>query len=172
MKNIILLFTLFFSVISFRAQETTKPDFRNMTPEQRKEYIKQMPAEQRGKLMEDVMIKMTIKNLMVPSEKQEAFIKLLKEYHESQKAIKDKFKKDFSRNNLTDAEAKKTLEQSFELGQQLLDTRKLYAEKFMKILTPQQVLKFFNMERKMREKFMERRKQMGPPKGRGPALED
>lgn len=171
MKNFIIIASLFISFV-LNAQETQKPDFKNMSPEQRKEYIKQMPPEQRGKLMENAIVNMTIRNLMVSEEKQEAFKKLLKEYHESQRAIKDNFKSNFSKDNLSDADAKKTLEQSFELGQQLLDNRKLYADKFLKILTPQQVLKLFSQEKKMREKMMERRKEMGPPRGRGPAMED
>lgn len=171
MKNFIIIASLFISFV-LNAQETQRPDFKNMSPEQRKEYIKQMPPEQRGKLMENAIVNMTIRNLMVSEEKQEAFKKLLKEYHESQRAIKDKFKSNFSKDNLSDADAKKTLEQSFELGQQLLDNRKLYADKFLKILTPQQVLKLFSQEKKMREKMMERRKEMGPPRGRGPAMED
>ena len=101
-------------------------------------------------------------------EKQEAFKILLKEYLESQKTIKNKFRADFSQENLSDAEAKKILNQSFDLGQQLLNNRKVYADKFLKILTPQQVLKLFNQEGRMREKFMERRQKMGPPKGREP----
>ncbi len=171
MKNFIIIASLFLSFV-LNAQETQRPDFKNMSPEQRKEYIKQMSPEQRSKLMENAVVNMTIRNLMVPEEKQDAFKKLLKEYHESQKAIKDKFKPSFSKDNLSDADAKKTLEQSFELGQQLLDNRKLYADKFLKILTPQQVLKLFSQEKKMHEKMMQRRKEMGPPRGRGPALED
>lgn len=171
MKNFIIIASLFISFV-LNAQETQRPDFKNMSPEQRKEYIKQMPPEQRGKLMENAIVNMTIRNLMVSEEKQEAFKKLLKEYHESQRAIKDKFKSNFSKDNLSDADAKKTLEQSFELGQQLLDNRKLYADKFLKILTPQQVLKLFSQEKKMHEKMMEKRKEMGPPRGGGPAMED
>ena len=59
---------------------------------------------------------------------------LLKEYLESQKTIKNKFRADFSQENLSDAEAKKMLNQSFDLGQQLLNNRKVYADKFLKIL--------------------------------------
>ena len=171
MKNFIIIASLFISFV-LNAQETQRPDFKNMSPEQRKEYIKQMPPEQRGKLMENAIVNMTIRNLMVSEEKQDAFKKLLKEYHESQRAIKDNFKSNFSKDNLSDADAKKTLEQSFELGQQLLDNRKLYADKFLKILTPQQVLKLFSQEKKMHEKMMEKRKEMGHPRGRGPAMED
>ena len=60
------------------------------------------------------------------------------------------------------------LNQSFDLGQQLLNNRKVYADKFLKILTPQQVLKLFNQEGRMSEKFMERRQTMGPPNGSEP----
>ena len=52
--------------MSFKAQE--KPNFRDMTPEQRKEYIKQMSPEQRKQLMEDAATMMAIKNLQVPAE--------------------------------------------------------------------------------------------------------
>lgn len=166
MKNFIYLFILLISFVNTKAQE--RPDFRNMTPEQRKEYIKQMPPEQRKKLMEDATAMMAIKNLGVPAEKQDVFKALLNEYLHSQKAIKNKFRPDFSKENLSDADAKKMLDQSFDLGQQLLDNRKIYVDKFLKILTPQQVLKLFHQEGKIREKFMERRKQMGPPKEREP----
>ena len=166
MKNFIYILLFFGTFMSFKAQE--KPNFREMTPEQRREYIKQMSPEQRKQLMEDAATMMAIKNLQVPAEKQEAFKILLKEYLESQKTIKNKFRADFSQENLSDAEAKKMLNQSFDLGQQLLNNRKVYADKFLKILTPQQVLKLFNQEGRMREKLMERRQKMGPPKGREP----
>ena len=53
------------------------------------------------------------------------------------------------------------IDQSFEVGLQLLNNRKLYTEKFLKILSPQQVLKLFDHEGQMREKMMERREKMG-----------
>ena len=48
--------------MSFKAQE--KPNFKKyeMTPEQRREYIRQMSPEQRKKLMEDAATMMAIKN--------------------------------------------------------------------------------------------------------------
>lgn len=119
-----------------------------------------------------MLANMATRNLMVPFEKQEAFKKLLKEYHESQKAIKDKFKPLLAEENFSDADAKKVLDQSFELGQQLLDLRKTYAEKFMKILTPQQVLRLFSEEKKMQEKMKDRREPGRAQKARGPEGED
>lgn len=172
MKKLTYLFAFLIAFSFAKAQETPKPDFKSMTPEQRREFIKKMSPEQRQKLMENAVIAMSIKKLQVPAEKQEAFKKLLIEYSQSQKNIRNKFKADFSKENLSDADAKKMLNQSFQLGQELLDNRKIYADKFLKILTPQQVLKLFHQEGKLREKFMERRERMGAPKGRGPMLEE
>jgi Spy/CpxP family protein refolding chaperone len=171
MKKLTYLFALILAFSFAKAQETPKPDFRTMSPEQRREFIQKMTPEQRHQLMEDAAVMMAIKKLEVPAEKQEAFKKLLIEYTQSQKNIKNKFKADFSKENISDSEAKKLLTQSFQLGQELLDNRKIYADKFLKILTPQQVLKLFNHEGKMREKFMERREKMEPPKGGGPMLQ-
>lgn len=168
MKKLTYLFALLLAFSFAKAQETPKSDFRTMSPEQRREYIKKMTPEQRHQLMEDAAVMMAIKKLEVPAEKQEAFKKLLIEYNQSQKNIKNKFKEDFSKENISDAEAKNLLTQSFQLGQELLDNRKIYADKFLKILTPQQVLKLFSHEGKMRENFMERRQKMEPPKERGP----
>ena len=41
MKNFIYILLFFGTFMSFKAQE--KPNFREMTPEQRREYIKQIP---------------------------------------------------------------------------------------------------------------------------------
>lgn len=168
MKKLTYLFALLLAFSFAKAQETPKPDFRTMSPEQRRELIRKMTPEQRHQLMEDAAVMMAIKKLQVPAEKQDAFKKLLIEYNQSQKNIKNKFKEDFSKENISDAEAKNLLTQSFQLGQELLDNRKIYADKFLKILTPQQVLKLFSHEGKMRENFMERRQKMEPPKERGP----
>ena len=59
--------------------------------------------------------------------------------------------------NLSDEEATKRLNQSFDVGQQLLNNRRAYAEKFLKILSPQQVLTLFQTEGKMREKMLDKK---------------
>lgn len=169
MKKMIFTFLLLISIFTIKAQEEQRPDFRNMSPEQRREYMKNLSPEQRKKLMEDIAAIIAIRKLQIPEDKQEAFKKLFSEYVQSQKAIKDKFKPEkVIGQELSDAEAKKLLDQSFDLGLQLLNNRKTYTEKFLKILTPQQVLKLFDHEGQIREKLMERRDKIGPPQGRGP----
>lgn len=157
MKKIVYAFFAFFLLTIIRAQENPQPDFKKMTPEQRREYIKKLSPEQRRKLIDEAATVMAIRKLQIPVEKQAEFKVLFNEYSQSQKAIKDKFKSKASTENLSDEEARKMLDQSFELGQQLLNNRKVYTEKFLKILTPQQVLKLFTHEGRMRDKILEHR---------------
>ena len=148
---IILLLGIFVN-----AQESAK-DLNKMTPEQRKELIRNMTPEQRMQLMQQMRANKAIKELNIPQEKQEGFKALFNEYFESQRIIKDKFRKNFSKNdNISEVEARKRINQGFEVAQQLLDNRKAYTEKFLKILTPQQVLQLFHAEKRMQEKFKER----------------
>ena len=67
---------------------------------------------------------------------------------------------------MTDEQAKTKLYQNFELGQALLDNRKVYTEKFLKIISPKQVMKLFEEERKMRQQYMNRMKKMSSPEQR------
>ena len=162
------IFGLFFlsSLAFFNGQELKRPDFKNMTPEQRKAYVKQLPPEQRKKIMEESLVNMTIRNLMISTEQQEPFKKLYKEYKDRQWAITSQFKQDFNAPPNNDLEAQKKLTQSFDLAQQLLNHRKIYTDKFLKILTPQQVLRLFSLEKKAKEKLMEKR----PKKFRAPEV--
>ncbi|PZU13736.1 MAG: hypothetical protein DI622_13905, partial [Chryseobacterium sp.] len=57
----------------------------------------------------------------------------------------------------TDEEAKAKLQQSFEVGQKLLDNRKKYAEKMQQVIPCQKVLKLFQSEGMMRDKMNERK---------------
>lgn len=165
MKKLTFIFLFLLAFSRSYAQENPIPDFKGMTPEQRREFLKKLSPEQRMKVMEDATTLMAIKKLEIPAEKQDAFKKLLKDYMESQKEVKKQFKTDFIKGNPSDAEAKKMLNQSFILGQKLLDNRKIYAEKFQKILSPQQVLKLFLQEGRLREKFMEHGLKMRPLNG-------
>lgn len=145
------------SLVFFNGQELKRPNFKNMTPEQRQAYVKQLPPEQRKKIMEESLVNMVIRNLMISNEKQEPFKRLYKEYKDQQRVITSQFKQDFNTPPNNDQEAQKKLTQSFDLAQQLLDHRKMYTDKFLKILTPQQVLRLFSLEKKAKEKLMQKR---------------
>lgn len=169
MKKLIL-FVFLMACFGLQAQETPAQDLMKLSQEQRREYLKTLSPEQRRKIMKETMALMLIKRLEVPAEKQDAFKKLLTEFHESQKAIRDKFQIKPSQENLGEDEARRLLSQSFELSQQLLNNRKGYTERFLKILTPQQVLKLYDQEKKMRENLKARQERWQPAKGKGPDM--
>ena len=98
-----------------------------------------------------------VSSLAVPQNTQSDFKTLYSEYQEKQNSIKSKFKYGGDYENMSDEEAKKQLNESFEGGQQLLDSRKIYAEKFLKVIKPQQVLQMYHTEGKMRNKIIEKK---------------
>ncbi|MBS1548810.1 MAG: hypothetical protein JSS94_02940 [Bacteroidetes bacterium] len=116
-----------------------KKEFKDYSLDEKRELIR--------KLREDAVVK----DVGVSPEKEEAFRKLFREYLTQQKVVKGKFKKRGSFDEMTEQEAREELEQSFVIGQKLLQLRKEYTKEFLKILTPNQVLKLYHSELKMRE---------------------
>ncbi len=159
-KILFLLMAVLTATYSF-AQEQ-KYDWKAMSPEQRKEVIKKMNPEQRMQLLKQFRENMMVTELEVPQSDQPEFKALYNEYQAKQNAIKSRFKSNQDYEKMSDEEAKKQVMESFEVGQQLLDNRKVYAEKFMKVIKPQQVLQMFRTEGKMRSKIID--KKDGQPK--------
>lgn len=56
---------------------------------------------------------------------------------------------------LTDEQVKKNIENSFALSQSILDIRKKYYKEFLKILTPRQIERMYELEKKDGEKLRE-----------------
>jgi len=165
MRKILLFILLVLNGI-FQAQENQKLEVINMSKEQRREYMKTLSPEQRKALLGEAMLDAMVKKIEISSEKQEVFKKTYQDFKKSQKVIKEKFKSNIASKNMTDEQAKTKLYQNFELGQALLDNRKAYTEKFLKIISPKQVMKLFEEERKMRQQYMNRMKKMSSPEQR------
>ena len=157
MKKILLLLIAVFygSQLSF-AQEQ-KYDWKNMKPEQRKEVIQKMSPQEKMSLLKQFRENMMVSELDVPQTDQPEFKTLYAEYQEKQNSIKSRFKLSEDYENMSDDEAKRQLNESFDIGQQLLDNRKIYAQKFMKVLKPQQVLQMYQTEGKMRSKILDKK---------------
>ena len=137
--------------------QRTDYDWKKMDPKQRKEVINNLSPEERKELLKKFRNNMIMENLNVdPGDKAE-FTQLYNEYLESQKQIKSQFNSSFDPEKLTDEEAKAKLQQSFEVGQKLLDNRKRYAEKMQQVIPCQKVLKLFQSEKMMKDKMDERK---------------
>lgn len=155
MKKILFAFLIIYG-FGLNAQRTDY-DWKKMDPKQRKEVINNLSPEERKDLLKKFRNNMIMESLNVdPGDKAE-FTQLYNEYLESQKQIKSQFNSSFDPETLTDDEAKAKLQQSFEVGQKLLDNRKKYAEKMQQVIPCQKVLKLFQSEKMMKDKMDERK---------------
>lgn len=157
MKKILLLLIAVFSGSQLSFAQEQKYDWKNMKPEQRKEVIQKMSPQEKMSLLKQFRENMMVSELDVPQTDQQEFKTLYAEYQEKQNSIKSKFKPSEDYENMSDEEAKRQLNESFDIGQQLLDNRKIYAQKFMKVLKPQQVLQMYQTEGKMRSKILDKK---------------
>ncbi|MBT2621464.1 MULTISPECIES: hypothetical protein [Chryseobacterium] len=152
-----ILFTLFI-IYGFCLQaQRTDYDWKKMDPKQRKEIINNLSPEERKELLKKFRDNMMLDNLNVDAKDKAAFTAIYNEYIDNQKQIKSQFNPDFDPEKMSDEEAKIKLQQSFELGQKLLDNRKKYAEKMQQVIPCQKVLKLFQSEWKMRDKMNDRK---------------
>ena len=160
MKKILSFLIPIIVVFSINAQTINGFDLKKVSPEKRKELISTLsPAEKRA-LITDYRYGILNETLNIEgSEKQASFKKVHQEYLAEQRKIKNAFDPSFDPVKLNDEEAKIKLEQSFVLGEKLMESRRKYSREFLKILSPQQVLKLFQNEGAMREKMMGQRAQ-------------
>ena len=157
MKKILLLLIAVFTGSQLSFAQEQKYDWKNMKPEQRKEVIQKMSPQEKMSLLKQFRENMMVSELDVPQTDQQEFKTLYAEYQEKQNSIKSRFKLSEDYENMSDEEAKRQLNESFDIGQQLLDNRKIYAQKFMKVLKPQQVLQMYQTEGKMRSKILDKK---------------
>lgn len=132
-------------------------EWQSMNTKERKEAVSNMSVKDRTVFLQNMKENIVIDDLDIPKDKQDEFKIIYAEYQSNQKQIKEKFHVDKNLDNLSDDEATKRLNQSFDVGQQLLNNRRTYADKFLKILTPQQVLTLFQTEGKMRDKMLDKK---------------
>lgn len=122
--------------------------------QERRAQIKKMTPKEKSDALKQFKEDLVLSELQIPDNQKDKFIEIYTEYQAEQKEIKNKFRptKDFE--NMSDDEASAELENSFDIGQQLLDLRKEYAEKFNQVIKPQKVLQLFQTEGMMRNKLM------------------
>lgn len=132
-------------------------DWRSMDMDERRQVVSNMSPRERSAFLQNMKANIVVNDINVPADKQDTFKRLYTDYQNSQKQIKEKFHPDKNIDQLSDQDALLKLNQSFDVGQQLLDNRKAFSDQFLKILTPQQVLKIFQTEGKMRDKMLDKK---------------
>ena len=107
--------------------------------------FKNISSEERRNFFRKVQVQRMMTELNLPVEKQEKAEKLL----EKRDDIMKKFKSDIEKDSLTEQEAIEHIRKGLDVAQKLLDMRKEYTDKFLKVLTPNQVLKMNRVEKDM-----------------------
>ena len=157
MKKILFILITVITGSQLSYAQEQKYDCKKMKPEQRKEIIQKMSPQEKMLLLKQFRENMMVSELEVAQNDQTEFKTLYAEYQEKQNNIKSRFKPSEDYDNMSDEEATKQLNESFDVGQQLLDNRKIYAQKFLKVLKPQQVLQMYQTEGKMRSKILDKK---------------
>lgn len=160
-KILFILFIIYGFGLNAQNAQITDYDWKKMDPKQRKEVINNLSPEERKELLKKFRNNMVLENLEIDANDKTEFTQLYNEYLENQKQIKGQFNPDFNPETLSDDEAKAKLQQSFEVGQKLLDNRKKYADKMQQVIPCQKVLKLFQSEGMMRDKMNERKPHSG-----------
>lgn len=162
MKRILFIFLI---ITGFGLEAQIKNyDWKNMSREKRKEVINSFSPADRKELLKEFRNNMVIDILAIEPQDKAEFTAVYNEYIDNQKKIQNQFDPNFDPEKLSEEEAKAKLQQSFDLGQQLLDNKKKYAEKMQTVIPCQKVLKLFNSEAMMRDKMNEKKSHEGKKK--------
>ncbi len=167
MKPLITFFAILFCSLVVAQNNDQNIDWRNMTPEQRKDLIHKMSPEEKRLMFRKFRENMMIEELKVEPSVQDKFKEIYNLYATDQRSIKDKFHHQQKLENLSAKQAKEELDKSFEVAQQLLNSRKEFTKKFLEILSPQQVIQMYHIEGRARSEMLESRSKgpkMEPPK--------
>lgn len=163
MKKLFSLLVLMLFAFNAEAQIVNGFDLKKVSPEKRKELLSSLTTSEKRALIREYRYGILIGELNIEGvDKQTAFKKIFDEYQMEQRKIKDTFNPSFEAEKLSDDEAVSKLEQSFVVGEKLMESRRKYAKELQKVLSPQQILKLFQNEGALREKMMGNRPPSSP----------
>lgn len=157
MKNIYKhLFALIFILVYSGVQGQNIEKWHELDPQQQKEILDKLRPEERMELFRKATLNEVVHTLKIPQEKIGVFSEMYIEYQMKIHQVKDAYPMKKNIENLNEAEARKTLENSFIVAQKLLEIRKEYTHKFQSILPSSKVLQLFRYEGQIRKKIMEK----------------
>lgn len=109
-----------------------------------------------------------VKTLVLDDKEAQQFKVVYSEYKNNMKAIRDKYKTEFCRNvpqdttmcgrngnncRYTDEEVEAKIMNNFKCGHEILNCREKYYKEFRKFLSPQQIQKMYNLEKRGARRF-------------------
>ncbi len=134
--------------------------------------LQAQPRQQQKVSKEDFpkfQLQMLIRQLLIEEPKREAFSKIYMEYSKELETLRAP-RKEQPKGEMTapsDAEIEKQILASFEAAEKSTALKKKYYTKFKEVLTPQQILKMYKVERTAHERIMSKSRGGGAPQGKG-----
>lgn len=110
--------------------------------------------EHRSGNIQEFQTQLIIKQLEIPEAKQSSFTTLYTQYFESMKQLRPKRQRpERGEKELSDSEVEAQILESFDAAEKMTTLKREYYKKFKLILTPQQILKMYNIERQFSERL-------------------
>lgn len=100
-----------------------------------------------------------VKNLELNENQEKAFREVYKDYEESQMYVMREFRNKYNKAELSEEETKEKIYTGFDVSQKLLNNKRIYTDKLLKVLTPKQLDKMFEMEKRLGRKIMDKKHQ-------------
>jgi hypothetical protein len=110
------------------------------------------PMEER---VEALRIAFFTEKLQLTPEESQNFWPLYNEYQDKEKSIRKSFRDDKSLELMSDAEAEKLIESTFDMEEKLLVLKKEYYQKMRKVLPVRKVALLSRIERQFKERLLE-----------------
>ncbi|MFI3277812.1 MAG: hypothetical protein SNH13_07565 [Rikenellaceae bacterium] len=134
--------------------------------------LQAQPRQQQRVSKEDFpkfQLQMLIRQLLIEEPKREAFSKIYMEYSKELEALRAPRKEQPKGEVVapSDAEIEKQILASFEAAEKSTALKKKYYTKFKEVLTPQQILKMYKVERTAHDRIMSKSRSGDAPRGKG-----
>lgn len=166
MKRLFLIFVIGLGILGFAQKKDSQDQYKKEISEKEKfsqdfdrmikfekekfeKEFKSISSEERRSFFQKVQVQRMMAELNLSTEKKEEAQKLFEGYLEKRDDIMRKFKPDTDKDNLTEQEAMAHIRKGLNVAQELLDMRREYTDKFLKVLTPNQILQMSRLEKDM-----------------------
>ncbi len=112
--------------------------------------------------IQEFQTQLIIKQLEIPEAKQSSFTTLYTQYFEAMEQLRPKRQRpqrgegergEVENNKMTDSEIEAQILESFDAAEKVTTLKREYYKKFKMILSPQQILKMYNIERQFSERL-------------------
>lgn len=104
---------------------------------------------------QEFQMQVLIKQLEIEESKVDSFTNMYQEYSQKMKELRPRHKPGGNKAGAaapTDAEVEATIMESFDLAEQTTALKREYYNKFKTLLSPHQILKMYNVERRLQER--------------------